>query len=387
MERAKITRNLLVRWRAGAVPPGKVVVLLGPRRVGKTQLLQQYVAEQTASNPLVLNGEDEDHLQLLERRSRANYARLLKGHGLLVLDEGQYVPEVGAKLKLMVDNFPEKRFIVTGSSALELAGDVGEPLTGRRITQHLYPLALQELVPDESPLATQQLLEDRLVYGFYPELLHYPTPKEKAAYLRELVASYLFRDILKLENVRSPRKLTQLLQLLAWQIGKDVSHTELGNSLQLDNATVGRYLDLLEKAFVVRKLQGYSRNLRKEVTKSHRYYFLDNGVRNAVINDFRPPVLRQDMGQLWENFLVAERFKLDEYNAHDAHFYFWRTYDRQEIDLVEEANGELRALEAKYNPHKKTRPPGGWLRHYPEASYTVVTPENYLDHLLPPGLL
>jgi predicted AAA+ superfamily ATPase len=374
----EIERSLYERILHDLVP-NKVNVIMGTRRVGKTFLVNKIIS-QTSYKVLALEGEDIQVQALLAENSIANYKRLLSDTELLIIDEAQAIPEIGKKLKLMVDHIPNIRIIVTGSSAFELAQQSGEPLTGRAYFHHLYPIAQEELKPSENALQTIQNLEERLVYGGYPELYQLDTLPEKQLYLKNLVNAYLLKDILSFEGVRNADKIKSLLQLIAYQVGKEVSMQELGQSLQISKNTVEKYLDLLTKVFILKKIGGYSKNLRKEVTKSTRWYFQDNGVRNAIINDFRPLALRQDTGELWENYLAIERIKFHSYHQHYPDYYFWRTYDQQEIDWLEFENGQLSAFEFKWK-NGNAKVPTAFSNAYPDATFQIVNQANYLDFI------
>lgn len=356
----------------------KVSILLGARRVGKTYLLQQ-IKDNTAEECLWLNGEDQTVADILEERSIANYKRLLQGYKLLIIDEAQYISDISRKLKLMIDEIHPLHIIITGSSAFDMQ-QAGEPLTGRSITYTMFPVAQMELAKQENLIQTKPQLDERLVYGSYPEVITLPTLAEKQQYLFELINTYLLKDILAFENIRNPQKLKDLLILLAYQIGSEVSLDELGRQLGLSKNTVERYLDLLRKVFVIYNRSGYSKNLRKEVAKSSRWYFYDNGIRNALISNFNLPALRQDMGMLWENYVAAERIKFNTYNNHFVNSYFWRTYDQQEIDLVEEQNAVLSAYEFKWK-QGKAKIPVAFAKAYPGVPFSVIHSKNYLHFI------
>ena len=329
---------------------------------------------------LWLNGEDADVQAILENRTVANYQRLLTGYTLLIIDEAQYVPDIGRKVKLMIDEIRPLHIILTGSSAFDIVQS-GEPLVGRTISYQLYPIAQMEFRPVENVLQTRQHLEERLIYGSYPELLSLPGLTEKQAFLKELINTYLLKDILAFEDIRQAQKLRELLVLLAYQIGSEVSLDELGKQLGISKNTVARYLDLLSKVYVIYSRGGFSRNLRKEVVKSHRWYFTDNGIRNALINQFSPLALRQDTGQLWENYFISERQKRNAYHEEQVNSYYWRTYDQQEIDLIEEKNGQLSAFECKWK-EQKVKTPVAFANAYPGAKYMVVHQGNYEDWIV-----
>jgi predicted AAA+ superfamily ATPase len=283
-------------------------------------------------------------------------------------------------LKLIVDHISHVRIIATGSSAFDLANQTGEPLTGRKHTLNMFPLSQLELGVVENLAQTQANLEQRLIYGSYPEVVISSTDEDKRAYLFELVSSYLLKDILMFEDVKKSKKMIDLLILVAFQIGKEVSLSEIATQLGINKATVDRYLDLLEKVFIIKNICGFSRNLRNEVTKTSRYYFFDNGIRNALLNNFNAFYQRNDIGQLWENYLVAERLKLQEYTSIHSHNYFWRTYDQKEIDWLEDREGKLYAFAFKYKD-KQVKCPKSFLEAYPGSSFSCITSENYLEFI------
>ena len=359
--------------------PGKVMVIYGPRRVGKTTLLKKYL-EKENNSVLFVNGDDIIVRQYLESQSIQTLQDFVGNHGLLVVDEAQYVEKIGLNLKLIVDHIPGIKVIVTGSSSFDLARDVGEPLTGRKYVLKLFPLSQMEISKIEKRHETTASLDSRLIYGSYPEVVLMSDNKRREDYLRELVQSYLFKDILVLEGIRYANKLVRLLQLLAFQIGKQVSLTELGKQLSMSKNTVERYLDLLEKVFVIYRLSGFSRNLRKEITKSQRYFFYDTGVRNALIGNFNPLAVRNDLGELWENYIITERMKRQEYLRSVTNSYFWRTYDKKEIDLVEERGGKLFGYEVKWKK-ERVKIPRDWTVGYPDAAFEVIHRENYLKFI------
>lgn len=362
-----------------ALKPNKAVLITGPRRVGKTFFIEQ-VKEKLHEPYLLLNGEDFDTQEILEYRSIANYRRLLGDFRVLVIDEAQQVPDIGRKVKLMLDNFNGLKVILTGSSSFELAGQTGEPLTGRQTAFHLFPFAQCELNRVENYPETKGNLPERLIYGAYPEVYNQATYTEKQSHLKELVNSYLFKDLLAFGNLRNAAKIRDLLRLIAFQIGKEVSYEELGKKLGMSKNTVAHYLDLLSQAFIVFKVEGFSRNLRKEVTKNPRWYFYDNGTRNTLVANFNDLKQREDTGMLWENYLVAERIKYQFYHNMIVNNYFWRTYDQQEVDWVEERNGRLYGYEFKWSG-KKAKIPKGWENTYPDAAFEVISQENYLDFI------
>ena len=360
--------------------PNKVVILLGARRVGKTELIK-HILSQIEEEVIVLNGEDEDTHSLLEKRSVQNYKHLLGKVRLLVIDEAQAIPEIGKKLKLMVDSIEGLKILVTGSSVFDLDNQLGEPLVGRKMTLYLYPLGQMEFSQVENLIETKSNLEERLIYGGYPELEHLDSRDEKAAYLKEQVNSYLLKDILAFEGVRKRSKIVSLLRMLAFRVGSEISIEGIGNDLQLSKNTVDRYLDLLSKVFIIHKVEGFSRNLDNEITKKNKWYFYDNGIRNALINNFNTPNFRDDLGELWENYIISERLKCQEYKKIMVANFFWRTHTRQEIDWIEERGGALYAFEFKWNPKKKVKVPALWGKAYPNTSFEIVHPNNYLDFI------
>ncbi len=359
--------------------PNKVVLLMGARRVGKTALINHLLEHDINEPYLLLNGEDMATHSVLANRTVENYQRLMGDKRFLVIDEAQKVPDIGLVLKLIVDNIEGIRVLATGSSALDLSNKMGEPLTGRKFTFNLYPLAQMEFSKTENLVETRSRLEERMIFGCYPELQQYSGNYDKAEYLRELVNAYLFKDILELGGIRNSDKIAGLLRLIAFQIGKEVSLEELGRQLGLSRNTVEKYLDLLSKVFVVFRLPGFSRNLRNEITKTSRWYFYDNGIRNTLINNMNSFPIRNDLGELWENYIVSERLKYQHYKGISVNNYFWRTYQQHEIDLVEEGGGNLAAYELKWGQVKNVKPPAAWSRAYPESSFRLINPENYLE--------
>ncbi|MCQ2606062.1 MAG: ATP-binding protein [Bacteroidales bacterium] len=361
--------------------PQKVMVVYGARRVGKTNLVKQ-LYENFSGKKLFLNGESYDTERLLQDRSISNYKRLFSGTKLLVIDEAQHLSDIGLKLKLIVDEIPDIRVIASGSSSFDLKNNVGEPLVGRSSQFILTPFSQQELNSVENGFETLSNLDDRLVLGTYPELMHIDLFDDKKDYLKEIVDSYLLKDILAVDGIRNANKMRELLQLIAYQVGSMVSYDELGQSLGISRNTVERYLDLLQKTFVLYRLGSYSKNLRKEVRKSSKWYFYDNGIRNAVVSNFQPYNLRSDSekGMLWENYIVGERRKLALNQRNGTEFFFWRTYDNQEIDLIESRDGILSAFEMK-SGKKNPKAPIAFREAYPEASFSVINRDNCLDFI------
>lgn len=362
--------------------PNKVLVIYGPRRVGKTTLLQNYL-KQTSLKYKLDSGDNIRTQQILSSQDFGQILPYVEGYDLLAIDEAQNIPNIGMGLKIIVDEIPGIRVIVTGSSSFELAGQVGEPLTGRKQTLSLYPMAQSELLSVYNRFELREKLADFLVFGTYPEVLLAPTQRSRIETLTEIANAYLLKDILTFDRIRSTRTLIDLLQLLAFQVGSEVMLSELATQLGVDVKTVKRYLDLLEKAFVIYRLHGFSLNLRQEVANKSKYYFLDNGIRNAIIVQFNELEQRNDQGALWENFIMGERLKYRTYHQLHANIYFWRTYQQQEIDLIEEHGGKLYGYEFKWSQTKAVYPPSHWIESYKNSEFKVIHPDNYGEFVLP----
>ena len=357
---------------------GKAIIITGPRQVGKTTLLQAIMKE-SEKKVLYLNCDEPDVRPTLENSSSTSLKALIGDNALILIDEAQRVRNIGLTLKLLVDNFKEIQIIATGSSALELANEINEPLTGRKREYHLYPFSTTEMVANSAIIEETRLLEQRMIYGFYPDIVN--SPAEAQPNLLELSNNYLYKDVLSLQDVRKPALLERLLTALALQIGQEISYTEIGQTIGADNKTIDRYVELLEKCFVVFQLGGFSRNLRNEIKKGKKIYFYDNGIRNAIIKNFSPLSLRQDTGALWENFLVSERKKANHYANHYVNSYFWRTHQQQEIDMIEETGGKLYAWEFKWNEKAKVKIPASFLEAYPGSITGTVNRQNYMEFL------
>ena len=356
---------------------GKITVIYGPRQVGKTSLVNKAL-EKTSLKIFRGSGEDFDLRDILESQRLSVLKNAFSGYDILFIDEAQFVRKIGLILKLIIDSMPKLRVIATGSSSFELSGMISEPLTGRMNVKFLFPISILELNNCHGGAFILQQLENLLIYGLYPEVLNTGKKEEKIDILHSFRDSYLFKDILALENIRNPEKLISLLRLIAFQIGSEVSLNELSNSLNIANKTVERYLDLLEKTFVIKKISGFSRNLRSEVTKTCRYYFWDNGIRNSVINNFNMINARNDIGALWENFLVMERLKKQNYMKIYSNNYFWRTYNKSEVDFVEERDGRLFGYEFKWGK-KVPKAPKKWVETYENSEYIVINKDNFFD--------
>jgi predicted AAA+ superfamily ATPase len=358
---------------------GKVNLLYGPRRVGKTALVKQLLID-TGKKVFTGEGDDIQIRKILSSNDKTTILTAFEDYDFIFIDEAQRIPDIAWGLKILVDNLPESVIIASGSSSFQLSSHVGAPLAGRSISNMLFPVSAIELKQQFGGMHIIQNLENYLVYGMYPELLNTKNLAAKTAYLFELRNSYLLKDILELANIRNADLMFDLLRLIAFQIGNEVSLNELGNSLGIAKQTVARYLDLLEKAFIIKKIGGFSRNLRKEVTKSSRYYFFDNGIRNAIVNNFNSIEQRDDIGMLWENFLITERLKKQHYHGIFCNNYFWRTYDQKEVDFVEEYNGNLYGFEFKWKA-KKTKIQQEWLDTYNNASFEIINKENALQFI------
>ncbi|SEW05802.1 hypothetical protein SAMN05428988_1655 [Chitinophaga sp. YR573] len=355
---------------------GKAIIITGPRQVGKTTLLQ-VIMEQADGKVLYLNCDEPDIRPMLANASSTSLKALIGDNTLVLIDEAQRVKNIGLTLKLLVDNFKDIQVIATGSSALELANEINEPLTGRKREYHLYPFSTNEMVANSSVLQESRLLEQRMIYGFYPDIVN--SPADAQANLLELTNNYLFKDVLSLQDVRKPALLERLLVALALQVGSEISYTEIGKTIGTDNKTVDRYIELLEKCFVVFQVGGFSRNLRNEIKKGKKIYFYDNGIRNALIKNFSPLELRQDVGSLFENFLVSERMKANHYTNHYVNTYFWRTHQQQEVDLIEESGGKLYAWEFKWNEKTKAKIPQAFMDAYPGSITNIMNRTNYME--------
>jgi len=358
--------------------PGMVTGLFGARRTGKTVLMQHIKARLENKRVLMVQGDNLDVAEILSSQRLSVLRQFVGGYDYLFIDEAQKIPGIGVNLKLLVDAIPSIILFVTGSSAFDLKNQIGEPLTGRSKYFYLYPIAQMEL--KEDLLTAKENLGMRLVFGSYPQVILAKSEQEKTDILESIKNGALLKDILELDNLKDSLFMMNLLRLVAFQLGNDVSLTELASGLGVSKNTVNRYLDLLEKCYILFSLQGFSRNLRKEITKSRRYFFWDNGIRNAIIANFNRLSHRDDTGKLWENYCIAERIKRNHYLSVFSHYYFWRTYDRKEIDLIEESGGVLAGTEFKWSS-KKVKPPKDFLETYTHSTFQVITQENYLNFI------
>lgn len=356
---------------------GKAILLIGARQVGKSTLFRQ-ITEKRTEPLLSLNCDEPEVKEMLAQINTAELRLLIGNNRLVVIDEAQRVPEIGLTLKKITDNFPDVQLLVTGSSSFELQNRLNEPLTGRKYEYHLYPISTAELLENKGLLAIRQSLESRLIYGSYPDIINHAD--EAKELLMNIANSYLYKDLLALDDIRRPVLLEKLLVALSLQVGSEVSYNEVAQTIGTDSKTVEKYIDLLEKCYIIFRLNAFSRNVRTELKKSKKVYFYDNGIRNAVIQNFAPLNLRQDTGALWENFFISERLKANHYAGRFAKSYFWRTTRQQEIDYIEESDGKFTVFEMKWNPKKaQTSFPDTFLKNYPIEETAVITPENYLE--------
>ncbi|MFW5804960.1 MAG: ATP-binding protein [Bacteroidales bacterium] len=362
----------------GKLFKGKAIVILGPRQVGKTTLLNQLISA-IEKDYILLNCDDPEVRMSLSNANTKELELLIGNKKLVLIDEAQRIKNAGLTLKIMIDNFNDVQLIVTGSSALEIGNEINEPLTGRKYEYKLFPLSTKELIEDKGFLMARQMLENRLIYGSYPDIIN--NVGEAKELLYNITDSYLFKDILSMENIHKPALLEKILTALALQLGQEVSFNEIAQLTGADSKTVERYVELLEKTFVIFRLPALSRNMRNELKKSKKIYFFDNGIRNTIIRTFNPLNLRQDTGALWENFFVSEKVKSLHYQSIFSKLYFWRTTHQQEIDLIEEKDGIFDLFEIKWSDKRKVKFPASFLKNYNTENSNVITPENYFEFL------
>ena len=358
---------------------GKAIIVYGPRQSGKTTMIK-YLIEPHSSDTLWLNGDSPDIRSMLENVTVTKWKAILGHKKIIVIDEAQRIANIGLSMKLLVDELPEIQLIATGSSAFELADKTAEPLTGRKFEYYLLPLSFTEMCAAHGLLEEKRSLEQRMLYGSYPEIVS--KPHDAQTLLSSLAGSYLYKDLLMLENIKKPQLLDKLIRAVALQIGSEVSTSEIAKLIGADNKTVDKYIDLLEKAYVIFTLPAFSRNARKEIRKGRKIFFYDLGIRNAVLGNFVPLSSRTDIGGLWENYLILERIKLQCNQAFPPRHYFWRTTDQKEVDYLEESNDILNAWEFKWNKNSKGKIPLTFTNTYPKAQTAVITSENYDDFLL-----
>ncbi len=357
---------------------GKIVILVGARQVGKTTLLRQMVKDR--SDCLWLNGDELQTQNLFDNASADRLLSEFAGHRIVILDEAQRIRDIGLRLKLIADSGTDIQVVATGSSSFDLANEVNEPLTGRKWEFQMFPLSFGEMVAHHGKLKEMRMLYRRIIYGYYPEVVM--NEGNESEILKLLTDAYLYKDILAWENIKHTDKLQTLLRALAYQVGSQVSFNELSQMCSLDTKTVERYIALLEQCYIIFRLPSYARNLRHELKSSRKIYFYDNGIRNSLIADFTAPEIRQDIGALWENFVISERIKYNDYNRRWVNRFFWRTKQQQEIDYLEECDGKLHAFEIKWNPKAKAKLTKTFATAYPDADFLVVNPENIADFLI-----
>lgn len=372
MIKRQLETLLRKRWNSG-----KVLIVLGPRQVGKTTLLETICKEE--GDYLFFNGDDIDTQTILENVGEVRLRQLIGSHSTVFFDEAQRIHNIGLTIKIIHDRIKNVRVVVSGSSALELMSTVNEPLTGRKWEYQLFPVSWHELINHTGYLGASQHFETRLLYGMYPEVI--TNIGDEEAILRQIAGSYLYKDLLNYQGIRKPEMLSKLLVALALQVGSEVSYNELSNLLRMDRSTIEQYIGLLEQAFVVFRLPPFSRNIRSEISSSRKIYFYDNGIRNAIINNFNSLALRSDVGALWENFLISERMKANHYNQVYGRSYFWRTHAQQEIDYIEEFGGRLHAFEFKWNPKAKAKFSKTFTEAYPDAITRVISRDNFEEFL------
>ncbi len=355
------------------------MILYGPRQVGKTTLAKSIISS-WPGRVLQISADEAIYMDVLSSKDAVKLRSLIAGYDLLFIDEAQRVPDIGMNLKILHDQMPEVHILVTGSSSFDLANSVSEPLTGRSWTYNLHPISIQELSTLYNKFELDAQIDQRLIFGSYPELLSIDNQMDKIDYLYEVGNAYLYKDILELSTVRNSAKIRDLLRLIAFQVGSEVSLSELGSTLGISKDTVYSYIDLLQKSFVLFKLSGFSRNLRKEVSRNDKVYFYDLGIRNMLIDNFKPIDARDDVGALWENFLIVERMKKLTYSRTHARTYYWRTYTGAEIDYIEEREGILYAYEFKAS-QKTAKCPTTWAQTYPDSQFEVVNRNSYFNFL------
>ncbi len=357
----------------------KIIIIIGSRQVGKTTLSRE-IEKKLNVKSLWLNGDEPDSRNQLTNVTSTQLKSLIGNNKVVFIDEAQRITNIGLTLKLIADNLSDVQVIATGSSSFDLSNQIKEPLTGRKYEYFLFPLSFYELCDHSSQIEETRLLEHRMIYGYYPEIV--TNPGEENLILNEVSESYLYKDVLATGKIKKPAALEKLLQAIALQLGKEVSFNELGQLIGVDNQTVERWVDILEKSFVVFRLRSLSRNVRNELKKARKIYFYDNGIRNAIIKNFNPLALRQDVGELWENFLISERMKYNQRHERLTNNFFWRSNTQKEIDFIEEYGGNIFAYEFKWNPNKAVKIPPGFVRLYPKAKTKIINRSNYTDFIL-----
>lgn len=358
---------------------GKAIIVIGARQVGKSTLFKMII-EKRNEPTLSLNCDEPEVKEMLTQMNTQELKLLIGNNKIVIIDEAQRVANIGMTLKRITDNFPDVQLLATGSSSFELQDKLSEPLTGRKFEYHLFPLSTGELLLSQGLLSVKQTLENRLIYGSYPDIINHTDDAKEL--LTNLSSSYLYKDLLSLESIRKPALLSKLLTALALQVTSEVSYNELAQTIGTDNKTVEKYIDLLEKCYIIFKLNGFNRNLRTELKKAKKFYFYDNGIRNAILQNFAPLALRQDVGALWENFFISERIKANQYAGRYVNSYFWRTNQQQEIDYIEESDGSFSVFEMKWNPKRtNTKIPSPFMNTYDVKEQAIVTPNNWMQWL------
>jgi hypothetical protein len=363
---------------------GKVIILVGPRQVGKTTLIEELLDENssTKNDVLFFNCDNPSERESLDAKDLDYLEKIIGSKKIIFIDEGQKVASIGQTAKLLVDKFKkEKQIIITGSSSINLLTQTAEALTGRKAVFNLFPLSVEETFPEKSPLEISKNLESLLIFGSYPGVINQKSFDKKREVLEELSSSNLYKDILEFQQIRNSAVIFNLLRALAFQVGSEVSYNELSNIIGIDKKTVEKYIDLLEKNFIIFRLAPYFKNKRREISQSKKIYFYDLGIRNAIINNFNPLNSRDDIGALWENFIIIERLKYQTYHKIYSNNYFWRTYTGVEVDWIEERDGKLFGFEFKFKTPKKIKAPSSWLENYPNASWEIISNDNFLDFI------
>lgn len=371
-------QRLLYNTIKNQINNGKAIILIGSRQTGKTNLLHELFPRE--DDVVWLNGDDPSVQKTVDRINTEQWRMMMGNKKILVIDEAQLIPNIGLRMKLVTDYLKDVQLIATGSSAFELANRLNEPLTGRKWEYKLYPLSYKEMVDHHGYMAEYSLIDHRLVYGYYPEVV--TSPGDERNVLKTLTDSYLYKDVLTFGGIKKNDKLMMLLQAIAYQLGSQVSYSELAQTVGIDGKTVEAYIGLLEKCYIIFRLPSFSRNLRNELKHSRKIYFYDNGIRNAIISNFMPVSLRTDIGALWENFAISERMKRNEYTRKWCNSFFWRTHQQKEIDYLEECDGQLYAYEFKYNARKAAKEPNDFAKAYPDAQFKEITPNNIDEFLL-----
>ena len=376
----KMVNRIILHSIESRMADPKAILILGPRQTGKSTILKE-IASRATGKKLFLNCDEALSRETLQSiRSSAEMRLLLGDANIVLIDEAQRVQDIGIRLKIISDNFPNVKLLVSGSSAFELSNIINEPLTGRKWEYLLLPFSTEEMIAHSNFIEEKGKLHTRLIYGLYPDVVKNPGQEQEI--LNELSGSYLYKDLFSYQDIRKPELLSRLLRALASMVGSEVTYHYLGKLLGIDHATIERYIDLLEKTYVIFRLTSFSRNLRTELKKSRKIYFYDNGIRNALLSAYQPLAVRQDIGALWENFMISERIKFLKHNRLWRNSYFWRTHQQQEIDYIEEYDGKIESYEFKWNITKKVNPPKTFIKAYEGSTFNVISPERYTEFLM-----